>query len=278
MKKIIIFGILLGTFLRVGDLHAYNLKVMSFNIFRGGLGRIPSIIKFIKREKPDIIGIQEAWFSLSGMASELGYHYDYKSSILSRYPIVSRFPGRGFNHRDGILIQIPEKVSGKEKETIGFFNIHLPPYPYTPYLVRDGRSPNESHRLKEIDIILNKVKAQNFDFVETPVFLVGDLNTVSHRDWEDKLTPEELPVTVSIERQGFKDAYRTLYPDSTLFPGNTWTPKPDQSLEETSDRIDYIFFKGPLTIVKSRVHDGPVGEKPWPSDHRAVTATFSLDN
>ena len=73
-----------------------------------------------------------------------------------------------------------------------------------------------------------------------------------------------------------KDAYRTLFPNAISHPGYTWTPNPFRPSKETSDRIDYIFFKGPLDILTSSVHDGPVGENPWPSDHRAVTATFSL--
>ncbi len=64
MKKFLVFGILLGFILRTGELCAYELKVMSFNIKRGGLGRLPAIIEFINRENPDIVGIQEADFSL----------------------------------------------------------------------------------------------------------------------------------------------------------------------------------------------------------------------
>ena len=111
------------------------------------------------------------------------------------------------------------------------------------------------------------MKAQKFDFFSTPVFFVGDLNTVSHRDWEEKLKPADLPVTVTLENFGFRDAFRTVYPNTETHPGHTWTPKPNQSPEETSDRIDYIFFQGPMTVLTSRIHDGPVGEKPWPSDH-----------
>ena len=276
MKKFLFFGILLGTFLSAGQLYAYDLKVMSFNIKRGGLGRLPAIIQFIKRENPDIVGIQEADFSLKKIATNLGYQYDRLSGILSRFPITEKVKKRGLKKRDGVLIQIPKEVSGREKEIIGFFNVHLPPYPYTPYLVRDGKVPQEKHRLKELHKVLHKIEAQKFNFAEIPVFLVGDLNTVSHVDWETNLPPKELPVTFTLEREGFKDAYRTFYPNPLTHPGHTWTPKPYQRSDETSDRIDYIFFKGPLTVLTSSVHDGLVGDEPWPSDHRAITATFSL--
>ena len=276
MKKFLVFGILLGFILRTGELCAYELKVMSFNIKRGGLGRLPAIIEFIKRENPDIVGIQEADFSLKKIATKLDYHFDHLSSILSRFPIVEKVKKRGLKKRDGVLIQIPKEVSGKEKEIIGFFNVHLPPYPYTPYLVRDGKKPFEKHRLRELKKVMKKVSSKEFNFDETSVFLVGDLNTVSHIDWEGTLHPTKLPVTTMLETEGFKDSYRTLFPNAITHPGNTWTPNPFKPSKETSDRIDYIFFKGPLDVLTASVHDGPVGEYPWPSDHRAVTATFSL--
>ena len=106
--------------------------------------------------------------------------------------------------------------------------------------------------------------------------MVGDLNTVSHIDWKGTLHPKKLPVTKMLETEGFIDAYRTLFPNAISHPGYTWTPNPFRPSKETSDRIDYIFFKGPLDILTASVHDEPVGESPWPSDHRAVTATFSL--
>lgn len=113
---------------------------------------------------------------------------------------------------------------------------------------------------------------------------------------------------------GITDAYRAVYPDPVTKPGNTWTPPfadntpgrllydadppggKDQRLGKTQvlDRIDWVMFAGNgVKVLGAAV----VGENPnnpehrgkseiiseiqysgsWPSDHRAVIATFEIN-
>jgi hypothetical protein len=106
----------------------------------------------------------------------------------------------------------------------------------------------------------------------------------------------------------FADSYRILYPDEIIKPGFTWAPrKPletntldglvvgEQVPSEHHDRIDFVFSRGQSLSVQVvdvktigarleanhlPIDDGVVEEKfsntvvDWPSDHRAVLATF----
>lgn len=145
------------------------------------------------------------------------------------------------------------------------------------------------------------------------ILLGGDFNEPSFKDWtvatKDLFDHNGLVVpwhaTTMLTDNGFVDAYRELYPNPVTHPGFTWpadnkdkdlshltwTPKSDER-----DRIDYIFhypdarlalnnmvILGPKgSIVRNaRVQETsddtflePVGV--WPSDHKAVLATYTL--
>lgn len=145
------------------------------------------------------------------------------------------------------------------------------------------------------------------------VILGGDFNEPSHLDWTEETKDMRehhgmvVPWTVSVmlADAGYKDAYRELYPDPVLYPGFTypadcsgvgveklaWAPLADER-----DRIDYIMYSpaegvsltdvaivGPRgdilrgERVTEQISD-PVIEPSgiWPTDHKAVLATFKL--
>ena len=146
------------------------------------------------------------------------------------------------------------------------------------------------------------------------VFLGGDLNEPSPLDWTPATAQTadhhgvvmEWPTIAILHDAGFVDTYRHFYPDPLAYPGYTypssneavdlkiltWAPKADER-----ERIDYIFFMphqqlepvsieivGPQgdVIRRERVASDwarrdvtpPLGT--WPSDHRALVATFTL--
>lgn len=159
----------------------------------------------------------------------------------------------------------------------------------------------------------------------SPVFVLGDFNEPSHLDWTEAYAKAGADRWVgngtgvplrqkiawagskTLADAGFKDAYRTVFPDPVRKPGNTWTPPyangtpgrqpydgagkkvPAQAL----CRIDWILFAGDgvtatgaavvgedpkrpehggrSELVPELRHNGP-----WPSDHRAVLAVFRL--
>lgn len=145
------------------------------------------------------------------------------------------------------------------------------------------------------------------------VILGGDLNEPSTLDWtpatKDLFDHNGVVLpwgsTQRLRDAGFVDAYRHLYPDPVTHPGFTWpTDNPDASVSSLTwtpeaderDRIDYI-FAGPspqLTLTSAGIV-GPRGSivrnqrveestadnfvsspLPWPTDHKAVIASYRL--
>lgn len=145
------------------------------------------------------------------------------------------------------------------------------------------------------------------------VILGGDFNEPSHLDWTEAtkdmrdhyglVVPWD--VSVMLEKAGYRDAYRVKFPDPVTYPGFTcpadcpdialkklvWSPEADDR-----DRIDFIMFapfEG-LSLTDAMII-GPKGDilrgervteetadpiiQPqgiWPTDHKAVLATFRL--
>ena len=127
-----------------------------------------------------------------------------------------------------------------------------------------------------------------------PVFLTGDFNSPSFRDWTkatvglrpDLKFPLRWPVSLAVERAGFTDSFRAIYPDPVTVPGLTWPTHRTYKHTETfahapKDRIDFVFSSG-ATPTASRIIGEPgapgisASVSPWPSDHRLVVSTFSL--
>ena len=282
------------------------LRVMSFNIYRGGtfLGLpLSQTAKVIYKAKADIVGIQETR-SPQGVNSEelaniLGWNHHMNPRnrvILARYEIVERL-------RDGIKIKLPTG------QMAYLFNLHLPSNPYQPYQLLNIQPKWHKHwdtpfikteaeaiafaklaRGGEISTILSQISA--LAEKDIPVFVVGDFNEPSHLDWTQEAIKSGLhpikvayPTSLRMANAGFDDAWRKIHPDEIKSPGFTWSPltKADDP-EDHHDRIDYVYFKGSqLKLVNAEI----AGEKrraadivvrPYPSDHRAVIATFKLSN
>lgn len=141
----------------------------------------------------------------------------------------------------------------------------------------------------------------------------GDFNEPSVQDWTEATADLQdhngvvIPwqTTQTLLDGGLVDAFREVYPDPVANPGSTWPS--DNPLFPTSDltwapeaderdRIDYVFVTpdervsidaaavvGPQsTIVRNeRVEDDSADviltpDAVWPSDHKAVLASFSI--
>jgi exonuclease III len=84
-------------------------------------------------------------------------------------------------------------------------------------------------------------------------------------------------------KAGFRDSYRTIYPDEMKNPGITWSPAYKVGDPRTHhDRIDYVYFKGnslevkEVKILGENEENADLVMNPYPSDHRAVVASFIL--
>lgn len=280
---------------------------MSFNLWIGGeAGHQPisQTLQVIRDGGADLVGLQETHgFANDGgrppdnarrLAQMLGWSFfdqGDRTAILSRYPILTNTPAKW-----GIRVRTD---SGRE---LWMFNAHLMHAPYQPYqllgipyagapfiktaddAVREARMARGS-QVERLIAELQPVLARG-----EPVFLTGDFNEPSHLDWTPRAAAAGLcplsvnyPSTLSVTSAGMRDAYRTVFPDEVLRPGRTWTPttRPDDP-KDHHDRIDFVFFAGAGVGVKQCQIVGEKGDfsdlvvNPYPSDHRAVVATFDL--
>lgn len=171
------------------------------------------------------------------------------------------------------------------------------------------KANNESLRDEAIRGVIEDVENEKGNII----LLGGDFNEPSHLDWKDNTkdlwdhngTVVRWDCSVLLEENGFKDAYREVYPDPVTHPGFTfpsdnpdvdvkklaWAPEADER-----DRIDFIYFKpnkklklidaavvGPRkSIIRGERAEENSKDKfiqpagTWPTDHKAVLATFKL--
>ena len=315
MKKIFLAIFAIGMLFAVGlsfvtPLYAQadelGVKVMSYNIYRGGTMRrqpLSQTAKAIQEAKADVVGVQETLSPKGDNAEKLAtllgwnlYVGRRHKCIMTRHEIADRLDG-------GIKIKMP---SGQHAY---IFTLHLASNPYQPYQLLSIRPKWHKHRdtpfiKTEAEAIAAAKKARGSEIAtlllqidslpdkEAPVFVVGDFNEPSHLDWTNKAAESDrhpikvaYPTSLVMTRAGFKDAWRTVYPDEMKNPGFTWSPMYKMNDPTTHhDRIDFVYFKGKgVEVIDTRI----VGESkenadivvvPYPSDHRAVVASFTLPN
>ena len=271
-----------------------SIKIMSFNVLY--TTSFESSIKTIKKSDADIIGLQESGEKrMKAIADTLGYSYhsfgknsanlsDNDTGILTKLPIIETFD-------NGVLVQL------NKNKSIAIFSVHLIPYPYEPYDLRDSKvgsvkeviQSSNKNRLPQIEILLSKIN--NFISRDTPIFLMGDFNEPSHLDWTQRAANHnmhfsreiEWPVSKALENIGLKDAYRVFYPDEVKNNGITWSNNITEN--EVYDRIDFIYHNIPVNwSLKSVNRIGGSDDKyskievnDYQSDHYAIIAKYYLN-
>ena len=222
-------------------------------------------------------------------------------ATLSRFPIIAQSPG-------GFGIQVKTDFG----RNIWIFNTHLWHFPYVPYQLlnikyhggefidpKDVDAENKailsariSHETEITKILLD---IKSIFGKGDPVFLTGDFNEPSHLDWTIKAAKAgihimkiDFPTSKKVLCTGLLDAYRELYPDPIKYPGFTWPAgrypeSPNSYVMDPEDRIDFIYFLGNGIKVKKVELLGEVGNNSnisftdYPSDHRAVLASFEIE-
>jgi endonuclease/exonuclease/phosphatase family metal-dependent hydrolase len=267
-----------------------SLTVMTYNVLYATPDE--ATVRAIEAADPDIVALQEVSEPrLRHIARELGYYFHHHgeheasgandTGLLSRYPIslVTRYGATIY-----LTVNDPIYVA----------NVHLTPYPYEPYELRDEtigpdeavaqarytRFPQIKPVLASLDEPLQRGR---------PVVLMGDFNEPSHLDWTADAAAAGLhlgmevdwPISQEIIRHGFRDAYRAVHPDEVARPGPTWTTLQGDP-NEVHDRIDMIYVAGAdvdvvdaYTVGLRNAPPTDVSVAGYPSDHRAVVATMT---
>ncbi|GAA1008850.1 hypothetical protein Aple_080810 [Acrocarpospora pleiomorpha] len=285
-----------------------QLTTMSWNLWHGGSqvkGGREKQLKFLLDRDIDVVGLQEtSSTSAKELAEALGWDYYQAGAdlgIISRYPIASRGP---LPSESG-LVGINAKIKLDDRHEVAIWNVHLGYTPYGPYDACFGKfsverlmaREAESKRTRQIQEIMSSMSGDLAAAGRTPVLLTGDFNAPSHLDW----TPETRkcgydsvpwPTSLAPEQSGMKDSYRVAHPDPVADPGITWSPiyttftggyghDSHKGEPEPQDRIDFIHYKGDLTVKSSdAVVEGTPAPIPnhqnnaWTTDHAAVLTTF----
>lgn len=267
-----------------GGFEPVTIKLMEFNIENGGvMVDFSKVVEIIVKSNADIVALEEGYKNVPMFAKACKYPYhDTKMQILSKFPIYK--PHDPKHH----IFRYIEVSPGR---LIVVSNVHLTDEPYGPNALQAGTSFQKLTKLeKETRLIELEKHIQILPEIAesgVPVFLTGDFNVPSHLDCTPAMEKEgkkcfDWPVSKHLKKIGFKDSFREINKNPRTVHGHTWwvdrekirgwNPGP----EDIHDRIDFIYYAGPVTTIDSKV----IGEKefsPWPSDHRAVMSTFRLD-
>ncbi len=337
MKRIFFLLIICYSFVSCNK-NPETLRVLQFNIWQEGTvvpGGYEGIVQQILDSRADLVTFSEVRNynntrfcdriveSLKEKGQLFYSFYSYDSGILSRYPITDSltvFPEKG-DHGSIYKAVIPFR--GRE---IALYTAHLDYLNCTYYDVKgyDGSTWKKRPPMTDLDSILTNNRASRRDdailaFMDEArkdkdkkrlIIIGGDFNEPSHLDWTEKtkdLYDRQglvIPWTVSVlmEKEGFRDAYRVRYPDPLTHPGITypadcpgipvskltWAPDADER-----ERIDFIYyFPDKKLKVTDAVVWGPpgsichsqrvqeterteIGSGVWPTDHKAVLVTFT---
>jgi endonuclease/exonuclease/phosphatase family metal-dependent hydrolase len=271
-----------------------SLRVMTYNIWVGGtsLGQpLSRTVGVIQAAQADVVGIQEQAGSGPALAAALGFHYHNiggSTSILSRYPIVQ-------GESQGAKLQL------SPTQQAYIFDVHLAPYPYQPYDIRDGLLTTEAQAIAAAQATRGSSVTALLSGMGpalasgAPVFLTGDFNEPSHLDWTQDAATAGLhfgkkvawPASRAVRNAGLVDAFRELRPDEIADRGETWTPgspAPQIDPGEVHDRIDFVYYTGANVVANSALVLGydandpntDIGIQPYPSDHRSVVVEFDI--
>ncbi len=247
------------------------------------------VARAIRASGADVVGIEEGGGETAQIARALGWrYYDIRMQIVSRLPLIDPPAGHG-------LYTFVEAAPGR---VVAMENVHLPSAPYGPVWVKHGKTAAQviamEKRVRLPAIQADLAAARTLHAQGIPVFLTGDFNSPSFRDWTkatvgsrpDLRYPLRWPVSAAVEAAGFTDSFRAVHPDPLKVPGLTWPthrtiPGVDQFRGEPKDRIDFVYSQGATAIASTIVGEpGSPGTAatvaPWPSDHRLVVSTFHV--
>lgn len=273
------------------QLDPVELKVATFNIEYGGVHvSFDKVVEVIEKSGADVVGIEEAQGHIPALARALGWPYHSgRLQILSKYPLIDP-PGA-----DGVYLFV-QIAPG---QVVAIENVHLPSNPYGPFEVRQGENRRDvielERRLRLPAIRPSLRAARGLIEQDIPVFLVGDFNAPSWRDWTSETVgvryhiryPVRWPVSLAVERAGFTDSWREVHADPVRYPGLTWwAARPtlgfwNPAPRAPQDRIDIVYASGAEATAAELIGErgGPgvdVSVSPWPSDHRATVSTFTV--
>lgn len=235
-----------------GPPHDGALRLVSYNIQRGGAGRDEAIAALLRDIQPDIVILQEASrpeiverLARDANMTQWGARRGHSLAFLSRREVADASWHRPRLSRHAFLELVPSDDSWR------IFGVHLSAV---------HAAWTERRRLFELRALLASVARHQHG----PHALVGDFNTLAPGELLDvRLLPARLRALVwlsggrvrwrtiqAVLDAGYRDGFRHLHPDrvGNTFP--TWNPHV---------RLDYLFVPHAFAerVTRCEVLDGP---------------------
>lgn len=251
------------------------MKIISWNI--SGLRAVyrKGFLDWLKKEKPDILCLQEVKASQNQLPWDLTIVDDYQfylnsaeKSGYSGVAVYSKIKPKDVGLRIGLERFDQEgRVIILEFSQFTLFNLYLP---------HGGRGKeNLAYKLEAYQFLLKKIKT-----VSRPLILVGDFNVAREeidlaRPKQNQnnimFTPEERRQINKLIQIGLVDSFRSLHPE----PGHyTWWPYGFSARERNLGwRIDYIFVSQQL---RPFLEDAWIQKNVSLSDHAPIGIKLAL--
>jgi exodeoxyribonuclease-3 len=249
-----------------------SLKIATFNV-NGVNGRLQNLLKWLRRESPDIVCLQELKAADSGFPAAAietaGYEAIWHGetswngvAILSKgLEIVERRRGLPLPRGDFQSRYIEAAVGG-----IVVASLYLPNGNPRP-------GPKFEYKLAWFERLRRHARALLRE--GTPVVLAGDFNVVptdfdiyNPKSWrrDALLQPESRDAYERLLKQGWTDALRTQYPDERIY--TFWDYFRNHWARDAGLRIDHLLLSPSIAprIAGAGVDRWVRGE-PKPSDH-----------
>ncbi len=248
------------------------LKLLSYNIRFGGLGRETALVEAIKLVSPDLVVFQEAIDPavVEGLAQATSMPFfaarkNHSVGYISRTEVAYHEWHYPAGAKHSFLEIVP---AGSEAR---IFGLHLS--------ARFSRW-DERRRAREIRSLLEGIKRRQEGFH----VLVGDFNTLAPGE---VLNVKQMPAWIrgliwisgrKLQREtiqlmldaGYSDGYRMLHKDDKGYTFPTWDPHV---------RLDYVFLPKTFSerLIECRVINEPVAVIKEASDHCPVYAQLKID-
>jgi endonuclease/exonuclease/phosphatase family metal-dependent hydrolase len=231
--------------------------------------RRPRTIALIRREAPDIVGLQETLdfqideirqamphFGVVGVGRDDGKAAGEYSAILydTRRFVALRSDTFWFSDTPSVVASrhwgnnIPRVCTWaffrdlKTRRYFWHYNLHL-----------DHQS--QPSRLQSAQLLAQRIRERG---TEDPVVITGDFNAA-----------EDNPAISALREAGHRDSFRAKHPEeATVGTFNGFR-------EAGTDKIDYVFVNDGLEVLRAEIVRTKLDGR-WPSDHMPVTATIQF--
>ena len=247
------------------------MRIASWNV--NGLRAVAKkgFAELVRTFEPDILGIQETKLQESQLKPELmlpGYESFFAHAEKKGYSgtaIYSRLPlKRVYSSIEPGEFDAEGRVVVAETEDLVFFNVYFP---------NSGMGPHRlKYKIRFYETLFRH--AQTYVDQGMDVLIGGDYN-VAHNEIDLKnpkrnegnpgYMPEERALLDKLETEGWKDVFRTLYPDRVQY--SWWSYRFKARERNIGWRIDY-FWASPS--IMPRVRDCLILDQVPGSDHCPV--------